>query len=210
MKSAFRALLAAPFCAAALVGACSSESNPPGGTTTPDSGTGSEGGADTSTPSDAGTDTSVPDAGSDGACAPYTGALPNDAGAQCHDLVSGAARITVISDPGGLPVGTGGTLGDGLYYLTEARIFPGSPVPAGTTLKYAVLIAGDMSYFVDDNNPAETVRRTTKKNPDGGAGIILCETKTDNNPSAGSQTATCTGFTSFDSNSKFSTKFVKQ
>lgn len=210
MRKAIRAVIAVPFCAAAVVAACSSDSDP-GGTTTPDSGSSSEAGTDTGTPSDAGTDTSVqPDAASDGACAAYTGALPSDAGAQCHDLVSNAARITVISDPGTLPVGTGGTLGDGLYYLTEARIFPGSPVPPGTTVKYAVLVVGDTSYVVDDNNPAQTVRRTTKKNPDGGAGIIVCETKADNNPPAGSQTATCTEFMSFDSNSKFSTKFVKQ
>lgn len=209
MKNLVRVSIAVPFCAAAVIAACSSDSDPPGGT--PDSGTSSEASADTSTPSDAGTDTSVvPDAASDGACAPYTGALPNDAGAQCHDVVSNAARITVISDPGALPVGTGGTPGDGLYYLTEARIYPGSPVPAGTMVKYAVLIIGDMSYVVDDNNPAQTVRRTTKKNPDGGAGIILCETKVDNNQAAGTQTATCGEFSSFDSNSKFSTKFVRQ
>ncbi len=211
MKNSIRVLLALPFCAAALVAACSSSSDSPG-STTPDGGSNPDSGnADTGSPSDAGADTNPqPDAASDAACGPYTGPMPNDAGAQCHDVVSNAARITVISDPGPLPVGTGGTLGDGLYYLTEARIYPGSPVPVGFTVRYAVLVVGDMSYVVDDNDPALTVRRTTKKNPDGGAGIVLCETKVDNNQSPSTQTATCGELRSYDAVSKFSTKFVKQ
>lgn len=202
-------ILAAPICAAAWVVACSSD---PEATPSTAADGGAEATADTSTPpSDSGTDTAQPaDAGVDSAaCAAYTGALPNDAGAQCHDVASGAPSVLVTVDPGTLPVGTGGTLGDGLYYLTEARIYPGSPIPNTTTVKYAVLIAGDMSYVVDDNGPT-TVRRTTKKNPDGGAGIILCETKVDNNPAAATQTATCTSLTTYDSNSFFSAKFVKQ
>jgi hypothetical protein len=74
-------------------------------------------------------------------CPAFTGALPGDAGAQCHDLVSSAPSVVVTVDPGTLPVGTEGELADGLYYLTEARIYPGSPVPAGTTLKYAAKFA---------------------------------------------------------------------
>ena len=212
MKNLSRVLLAAPFCGAcalALIAACTSDSG--GNAVVPDAGTTPEAGADTSMPpSDAATDTTQPpmDAAQDSACTTYMGALPNDAGAQCHDLVSNAPSIQVTVDPGALPVGTGGTLGDGLYYLTEARIYPGSPVPSTTTVKYAVLVVGDMSYIVDDNGA--TVRRTTKKNPDGGPGIILCETKTDNNPPAGSQTATCNTLQTYDSNSLFSTKFVKQ
>jgi hypothetical protein len=174
---------------------------------------GTETGADTGTPppADGGVDSATPmDAGTDtGTCASYTGALPNDAGAQCHDLASTATAVAVIADPGTIPVGTGGTLGDGLYHLTEVRAYAGSPVPAGTMLKYTLLVAGDTSYIVDDNGPT-TVRRTTKKNPDGGAGIIVCETKADNNPAASTATATCSSFTTYDSNSKFSAKFVKQ
>lgn len=215
MKNAVRALIALPFCLSGLVTACSG-SDSPGTVANPDGVPTSDGGAATSdASSDAGAGTNpgadaAPDATPDAACAAYTGALPNDAGAQCHDVVSSAPTVTVISDPGTLPVGTGGTLGDGLYYLTEARIYPGSPVPDGTKVKYAVLVVGDMSYVVDDNNPAQTVRRTTTKNPDGGAGIILCETKVDNNVGVSTQTATCGQFMSFDSTSKFSTKFVKQ
>jgi len=198
--------------ALALAAACSSDPATPspttdGGTTTTDAA------ADTNTQpvADSGADTAVTvDAATDdAACAPFTGALPGDAGAECHDLVSSAPSVTTIADPGTLPVGTGGTLGDGLYYLTEARVFPGSPVAAGTALKYAVLVAGELSYVVDDNGP-KTVRRITKKNPDGGAGIVVCETKADNNASAGTQTATCNSFMSYDSKSLFSTKFVKQ
>ncbi len=205
-------LLGAASAAAAFIVACSSSS-----TNNPGNGAGDGGtAADTSTSSsdDGGTtaDTSAPeqDAGeSDSStCAAYKGTIPNDAGSQCHDLVSNAQPVTVIADPGTLPTGTGGTLGDGLYYLTEARIYPGSPVPNGTVVKYAVLIAGDFSYTVDDNGA--TVRRTTKRNPDGGAGIVLCETKTDNNPPAKSQTATCSSLTTYDDVSLFSAKFVKQ
>ncbi len=210
-KSHF-ALLAVPvwLCVLGLAAACSSTpATTDGGSVAP-----SDASAETSPqPSvDSGADTAAPvaDAGTDsGACPAYTGALPGDAGTQCHDLVSNAPSVTVIDDPGTIPVGTGGPVGEGLYYLTEARIFPGSPVPSGTKLKYAVLLAGDMSYVVDDNG-AQTVRRVTKKNPDGGAGIILCETKVDNNRGAGSQTSTCGGFTSYDSVSLFSAKFVKQ
>lgn len=211
MKNLIRALalVAVPLCAMGLVVACSSSGGGSSGATT---GTDGGPGADTSTtPSDAATDTSlpIPDAAQDSACGPYTGAIPGDAGAQCHDLVTNAPQITVIVDNGALPVGTGGTLSDGLYYLTEARAFPGSPLPAGTKLKYALLIAADMTYLVDDNG-ATTVRRTTKKNPDGGAGIVVCETKVDSNDGASTHTATCNELLSYDSTSKFSAKFVKQ
>jgi hypothetical protein len=212
MKNSMRALVlvAVASGAAGVAVACSSSSSDgsSGGT-----GTDSGPGADTSTtPSDAGTDTSLSptDAATDSAlCPAYTGALPGDAGAQCHDLVSSAPSVVVTVDPGTLPVGTGGVLSDGLYYLTEARIYPGSPVPAGTTLKYAVLVAGDKSYVVDDNG-ATTVRRTTTKNPDGGAGIVVCETKVDNNNGVTTNTATCNSLITFDSTSKFSAKFAKQ
>ncbi len=200
------ALFAVPACVSTLALAVACSSTPAttdGGSTAP-----SDASAEASPlpPSDSGADTAATDGG---ACPAYTGALPGDAGAQCHDLVSNAPSVTVITDPGTIPVGSGGSLGDGLYYLTEARIFPGSPVPSGTKLKYAVLVAGETSYVVDDNGP-QTVRRVTKKNPDGGAGIVMCETKADNNKSAGSQTATCGEFASYDSTSLFSTKFVKQ
>jgi hypothetical protein len=211
MKKLTVVLLSAASSAAVLIVACSSSSTSNPGNPGGDGGTA----ADTSTSSsDGGTagDTAPPEQDAavedSSTCAPYKGAIPNDAGAQCHDLVSNAQPVTVIADPGALPVGTGGTVADGLYYLTEARAYPGSPLPPGTVLKYAILIAGDMSYTVDDNGA--TVRRTTKKNPDGGAGIVLCETKTDNNPPAGSQTATCSSLTSYDSVSLFSAKFVKQ
>ncbi len=211
MKYSHFALLAVPLglSTLALAAACSSTpATTDGGSVAP-----SDASADTSPqPVDAGADTAPPvaEAGNDsGGCPAFAGALPGDAGAQCHDLVSNAPSVTVITDPGTIPVGTGGPLGDGLYYLTEARIFPGSPVPSGTKLKYAVLLAGDMSYIVDENG-GQAVRRVTKKNPDGGAGIILCETKVDNNRGASTQTSTCGEFTSYDSTSLFSAKFVKQ
>ena len=207
MKNAIRALIALPFCAAALVAACSDS-----GSSTPAPNDAAapppvEAGADTSPPSDAGTDTStVPDA----ACGAYTGPVPGDAGALCHNVVSTAPRITAIADPGTQPVGTGGTISDGLYYVTEARYYPGSPVAAGTKLKYAVLFIGDTSYIVDDNNPAETIRRTKKKNPDGGAAITLCETKVEGpDTSTSTHTATCSEV-NFNDSRLFSTKFVKQ
>jgi hypothetical protein len=211
VKHSHFALLAVPLCLStvALAVACSSTpATTDGGSVAP-----SDASAETSPPPlDAGADAAPPvaEAGIDsGGCPAYTGALPGDAGTQCHDLVSNAPSVTVIADPGTIPIGTGGPVAEGLYYLTEARIFPGSPVPSGTKLKYAVLLAGDMSYVVDDNG-GQTVRRVTKKNPDGGAGIILCESKVDNNRGVSTQTSTCGEFTSYDSVSLFSAKFVKQ
>jgi hypothetical protein len=207
MKRSVRLIIAAPLYAAALVVACSDSDS--GTTTSNDGGPSAEAGSDTSTPSDAGSDTSTVDSGSDGACGAYTGPLPTDAGAQCHDVVSNAPRITAVADPGTFPTGTGGQIADGLYYLTEARYYPGSPVTAGTMVKYAVLFLGDMSYIVDDNNPSETIRRTKKRNPDGGADITLCETKVETDTSTSTYTATCGEVNSYDSR-LFSTKFVKQ
>jgi hypothetical protein len=207
MNNSIRAI-ALPFCAAALVAACSDSNS---STAAPkDAGPAVEAGADTSPPSDAGTDTStVPDA-ADAACGAYTGPVPGDAGALCHDVVSNAPRVTDIADPGTQPVGTGGTISDGLYYVTEARYYPGSPVAAGTMLKYAVLFIGDMSYIVDDNNPAQTIRRTKMKNPDGGAAITLCETQAEApDTSTSTSTATCSQV-NFNDSRLFSTKFVKQ
>ncbi|MFO0664843.1 MAG: hypothetical protein U0174_12880 [Polyangiaceae bacterium] len=205
--SALAFVVGSTMVALASVAACSSSTTPGS-----DAGTNPTEDAGTEVP-DTGTDanTQPTDAGADAPtnCPAYSGKLPGDAGDQCHDLVSNAPSVPVTVDNGTLPTGTGGTLGDGLYYLTEVRIYPGSPVPQNTVLKYAMLVAGDTNYIVDDNGP-KTVRRTVKKNPDGGAPVIVCETKADPNPAAATQTATCNSLTTFDSNSKFSAKFVKQ
>ncbi len=146
-------------------------------------------------------------------CGAYTGVIPNDAGAQCHDLVNSATAKAIIEDPGALPVGSGGTFGEGLYHMTEVRAYPGSPLlGSGITFKTTILVVGDMSYSVNDNsNEKQTVRKITRANPDGGEGIVLCTTKVENNPiTETSSTATCNSLTTYDTNFKFSATLTKQ
>jgi hypothetical protein len=204
------AAVLAPVFAMAAVAACSSTTTTPGsdaGTNADDSGVGADG---TSPETDAAV---VKDAapGSDASCTAYTGKIPGDAGAQCHDLENTAPSTAVVADPGTLPVGTGGKPADGLYHMTDVRTYPGSPVPL-INFKYTVLVVGDMSYLVQDNsNEAKTVRKITKANPDGGPGIVLCTTKVENNPlTESSSTATCTTFTTYDKDYKFSATLTKQ
>ncbi len=146
-------------------------------------------------------------------CGAYTGMIPNDAGAQCHDLANSATAKAIVEDPGTLPVGSGGTFGDGLYHMTEVRAYPGSPLlGSGITFKTTILVVGDMSYSVNDNsNEKQTVRKITKANPDGGEGIVLCTTKVENNPiTETSSTATCNSLTTYDNNFKFAATLTKQ
>lgn len=203
------AALIAPLFAFGAVAACSSSTvtGSDAATPTDDSGITADGAIPDT---DAGSKNDAAQ-GNDASCSPYTGKIPNDAGAQCHDLENTAPSTPVIVDPGTLPVGTGGKLGDGLYHMTEVRSYPGSPVPA-INFKYTVLIVGDLSYLVQDNsNEAKTVRKITKANPDGGAGIVLCTTKIENNPvTESSSTATCDSLTTYDKDYKFSAKLTKQ
>jgi hypothetical protein len=212
MKSSTRRLvLLAPVLGAAIAMACSSSSSDPSTVAAAGSdaqASDSASAADTATSVDA-----ASEAATDAGCSAYTGPIPADAGAQCHDLVNTASAILPTADPGAMPVGKGGVSADGLYHLTEVRTYPGSPYPAGVTAKITALVLGDTSYTVEDNsNDVSTVRQIKKRNPDGGAELVLCTTKPINGgePVPTSGEATCTTLRSFDANFKFATTLTKQ
>jgi hypothetical protein len=211
MKSSTRRLvLLAPVLGAAIAMACSSSSDP---STVADAGSDAQA-SDSATAADTATSVdAASEAAADAGCGANTGTIPTDAGALCHDLMNTAAAILPTADPGAMPVGKGGVPADGLYHLTEVRTYPGSPYPAGVTAKISVLIVGDTSYTVEDNsNDVSTVRQIKKRNPDGGADLVLCTTKPINGgePVPTSTEATCTTFRGFDTNFKFATTLTKQ
>ncbi len=76
------------------------------------------------------------------------GAVVRDAGGDagsCTELENVANEVDQNAVTGDLPAGTGGTVLDGIYTLTEARVYlgvSGVPGPTGTTYKETIQIAG--------------------------------------------------------------------
>ncbi|HVH43372.1 MAG TPA: hypothetical protein VM925_13550 [Labilithrix sp.] len=124
--------------------------------------------------------------------------------------MNSAALVTAVADPGTMPTGTGGTVADGLYHLTELKTYPGSPL-AGFKIKLTVLIKDGVSYQVTDvdGNP-KSLRKTEQDNPDGGHGILACSNHGPGSLTVSSYTATCNEIMTYDATEKFSTKLVRQ
>ena len=131
----------------------------------------------------------------------------------CNAVVNGAMLVAGSSDPGPIPVGTGGTLTDGRYYLTEAKAYAGASL-AGFMQTQTVEIScgGTVGQFVNQKGATE-IRKTWTLNPvgtDPGFKIICSSISNDPDLMYSSFTATPTSFTFYSATLGFSGTFTKQ
>jgi hypothetical protein len=157
------------------------------------------------TVSDASVDTSSDVASGDGgACS-----VPSvDAGA-CNALTQAAPAITIGTGTGDMPVGTGGTFVPGTYFLTEMKVYTGSPVPSGIPFRQTFVLDGCTAQLVEGTNvfktftyaPVGTVPNWT----------MACTSKAgDSAVTISSYTATATTFSLYSTQYKFYGTYTKQ
>jgi len=207
-------LRAIPFAAAAAVlvlVACSSSSSDGGGTTGADAATGTDSssstdggtGSDTSSATDSATNADT----STVACT----ALP-DAGAACNAIVNIGTDKPIVATGTALPTGTGGTIVDGRYVLTDVSSYTGSAL-TGITLKQTLELCAGVGQFVDDQPGKPTAHKSFTLAPVGTAPNVTttCSTEVpDTNIPYSSYTATPTTLTFYSTAFVFSVTYTKQ
>jgi hypothetical protein len=107
-------------------------------------------------------------------------ALPvGDAGASCNTLVNGGRDVVAVAASGTIGTGTGGTIADGLYFLTEYVVNVDAGMTAGDTTKRTLQFCGRTLAFVFDDAGQATGRQNASLTPSGSvlAPKVLCSTK---------------------------------
>jgi hypothetical protein len=151
--------------------------------------------------------------------APTDGAKPDaptltcpttpDGGASCNALVNIAPAVTIAAGTGDMPVGMGGNIFNGTYFLTELTAYAGSGISTGVFFTQLMVIAGCSAELVEGVN----VHKTFNKNP---VGIVpnwtmVCSSKVGDTPVVVSSfTATPTSLTLYSTSAKFYATYTKQ
>jgi hypothetical protein len=169
--------------------------------------------ADADGAADAATDAAMTDG------APSDGAKPDaptltcpttpDGGASCNALVNIAPAVTIAAGTGDMPVGMGGPIFDGTYFLSELTAYAGSGISTGVFFTQLMVIAGCSAELVEGVN----VHKTFNKNP---VGIVpnwtmVCSSKVGDAPVVFSSfTGTPTTLTLYSTSAKFYATYTKQ
>ncbi len=116
---------------------------------------------DAATPVDAAT---PPVDGATDASVPPDSSVPTtcsaaDASAQCNTVVNGATDVSVTVGTGALPTGTGGTVVDGRYYLTNITSYPGTGVAPTLVMRQTLELCGGGRVAQLINDVAGETRR---------------------------------------------------
>lgn len=82
-----------------------------------------------------------------------------DAGAACNTLVNGASAVSIVQVTTPIPTGTGGTVYDGLYYLTDFTAYAGSGLTPRAFGRQTLMVCGLTATFVNDEVGKSTVRK---------------------------------------------------
>lgn len=214
MKRVHLAFLCGSALGLAVVVACSSDdagTKPTAGT---DSGTGTEagsssgdGGGSSSGDSGSESDTGASDTGADAPAACLQ--LP-DAGASCNTLTNDATSVAIVQAGVATPTGTGGTIADGRYFLTDLQGYTGNLLGA-LTLKQVLVTCAGVGQLVSDE--ATQNHKTFTYAPAGTAPNIVtkCSTQVpDQDIPYASYTATPTTLTLYSTTYAFSVTYTKQ
>lgn len=214
MRRAHVAFLCGGAFGLALVIACSSDDPATKPATGTDSGTGSEGGSSSGDGggSSSGDSGSQPDTGSNdsGSDAPTACTQLPDAGAACNTLTNDATSIAIAQAGVPTPTGTGGTIADGRYFLTDLKGYDGNALGA-LTLKQVLVTCAGVGQFVSDE--ATQNHKTFTYAPTGTAPNIVtrCSTQVpDVDIPYASYTATPTTLTLYSTVYAFSVTYTKQ
>lgn len=199
-----------PFATAAALlalGACSSDSTS-GGTTAADAAPGTD---SSSADSGTGSDTSSSIDSSNDTSPVMCTAFP-DSGAACNTIVNGGTDQAIVPIATAIPVGTGGTIANGRYYLTAFNTYQGSAL-TGVTLRQTLEICDKGGVFVDDQPSKPTAHKNFTFAPVGTAPNVTttCSTEVpDSNIPYSSYTASPTQMTFYSSSIAFSVTYTKQ
>jgi len=96
-----------------------------------------------------------------------TCSLVETGGASCNALVNGAQNVPLVSVTTAQPVGNGGPIFDGVYYLTSSLAYPGAIAGARGTLRRTMQFCGHSAQLVYDDPSTTTLRQNFTINPSG-------------------------------------------
>jgi hypothetical protein len=94
----------------------------------------------------------------------------DDAGGTCNALANSASDVPITVDTVAIPTGTGGTIADGTYHITEVRTYQGSPLTALTFNQTIVISGTGMHYELvanDSDKPEFHESATITSTPSG-------------------------------------------
>jgi hypothetical protein len=135
-------------------------------------------------------------------------------GGTCNALVNGAQNVPLVSVTNTQPVGNGGPIFDGLYYLTGSLAYPGAIVGARGTLRRTMQFCGHLAQLVYDDPSKTTVRQNFTINPSGHFLLPGATCSSDGilsvNITASSYEATPTTITFYDYANAFALIYTKQ
>lgn len=126
-----------------------------------DAGTGAGGTSGDGGPGAGGSDASSSSGGGSGDAGSVSCADQADAGTECNALANIGADLTATLASGSVPTGTGGTVVDGRYALTEFFYYAGSPLAgSGLSLGQTLLICGTEGQLVSNQSDKGLVRKS--------------------------------------------------
>jgi hypothetical protein len=156
---------------------------------------------DTTTSTDAPSDTSM-----------TTCTMSPDAGAKCNELKNSGSDVVLVITAMPIPTGTGGTIANGRYTLTEFKSYLGSLLPAGQTLNQTIEICGEVGNLVSNDKGKPEVHKTFTIKPSGTSPNLTgtCSTQMpDVAIPYASYTATATTLTLYSTTYQFSATYTK-
>ncbi|MFO0667143.1 MAG: hypothetical protein U0174_24535 [Polyangiaceae bacterium] len=199
------------FCSAVSIAAfatlvaCSSTTTTPGADASVENDASVEPGNDSgTTPTDAST---TKDTGTN-TCTPTA-----DAGAACNTMVNTASVVALSTSTDPLPTGTGGTIADGHYVLTELKAYKGAAFQPGITFKQTLELCSGIGQFVSSDSGKPEYHKSFSYAPNG-INPNVTQTCSSQSPNVDvpytSYTATATTLTLFSSQLIFSVTYTKQ
>jgi len=93
--------------------------------------------------------------------------LAETTNATCNALANGAQNVPLVSVTSAQPVGNGGPIFDGLYFLTGSLAYPGAIAGARGTLRRTMQFCGHSAQLVYDDASTATLRQNFTINPSG-------------------------------------------